>query len=144
MSEQRTFRKYLYIILGSISLGLGILGIFLPLLPTTPFLLLTAALYFKGSKRFYNWLISHKYLGSYIENFRKYKAISKQVKISSIFLLWVTILSSAFFAVDKLWLRLLLIGIAIGVTIHILSYKTLDRNVGEIDTSEEDECNSKS
>ena len=63
--------KTLYIVLGSISLGLGILGIFLPLLHTTPFLLLTAALYFKGSPRLYNWLLNHRHFGPYISNFRE-------------------------------------------------------------------------
>ena len=67
--------KTLYIALGTLSLALGILGIFLPLLPTTPFLLLTAALYFKSSPRLYNWLLNHKHLGPYIRNFRENKAI---------------------------------------------------------------------
>ena len=68
--------KTLYIALGTLSLALGILGIFLPLLPTTPFLLLTAALYFKSSPRLYNWLLNQKHLGPYIRNFRENKAIN--------------------------------------------------------------------
>ena len=75
--------KTICIILGTISLGLGILGIFLPLLPTTPFLLLTAALYFKGSPRLYQWLLNHKYFGTYIRNFRENKAIPLLVKTHS-------------------------------------------------------------
>ena len=67
--------KTLYIALGTLSLALGILGIFLPLLPTTPFLLLTAALYFKSSPRLYNWLLNQKHLGPYIRNFRENNAI---------------------------------------------------------------------
>lgn len=63
--------KTLFIILGSLSLALGIIGMFLPLLPTTPFLLLTAALYIKSSPRLYDWLISHRILGEYIRNFRR-------------------------------------------------------------------------
>jgi uncharacterized membrane protein YbaN (DUF454 family) len=117
--------KILYIILGSVSLGLGILGVFLPVLPTTPFLLLTAALYLKGSPRLYEWLINHRYLGPYIRNFRENKAIPLRVKIVSVGLLWATILLSAFLAVNVWWLRILLISIAIGVTWHILSFKTL-------------------
>lgn len=66
--------KTLYIALGTLSLALGILGIFLPLLPTTPFLLLTAALYFKSSPRLYNWLLNQKHLGPYIRNFRENKS----------------------------------------------------------------------
>ena len=73
--------KTLYIVIGTISLALGILGIFLPLLPTTPFLLLTAALYFKGSFRLYNWLLNHRYFGPYIRNYRENKAIPLRAKI---------------------------------------------------------------
>lgn len=84
--------KTLYIVLGSISLALGILGIFLPLLPTTPFLLLTAALYFKGSPRLYNWLLNHRHFGPYIRNFRENKAIPLRAKIISLVLMWGTML----------------------------------------------------
>ena len=80
--------KTLCIILGSISLALGILGIFLPLLPTTPFLLLTAALYFKGSPRLYNWLLNHRHFGPYIRNFRENKAIPLRAKVISLVLMW--------------------------------------------------------
>jgi uncharacterized membrane protein YbaN (DUF454 family) len=119
--------KNIYIILGSVSLGLGIVGVFLPVLPTTPFLLLTAALYLKGSPRLYDWLINHRYLGPYIRNYRENKAIPLGTKIVSVTLLWVTILASAFLAIEVWWLRILLICIAIGVTWHILSFKTLKK-----------------
>ena len=84
--------KTICIILGTLSLGLGILGIFLPLLPTTPFLLLTAALYFKGSPRLYQWLLNHKYFGTYIRNFREYKALPVRAKFISLLLMWGTML----------------------------------------------------
>lgn len=122
--------KYLYIILGSISLGLGIVGAFLPVLPTTPFLLLTAALYMKGSPRLYGWLIGHKYLGPYIRNFRENKAIPLHGKIASVSMLWITILLSAFLAVNAWWLRAVLIVIAAATTWHILSFKTLEKTEG--------------
>jgi len=117
-------RKIIYIILGSISLALGTLGIFLPLLPTTPFYLLTAWLYMRGSDRLYQKVMSNKFFGTIVRDFREYKAIPLRAKIFSVSLLWITILSSAFFFVDILWVRILLIAIAVGVTIHILSYKT--------------------
>ncbi len=119
--------KVLYIVLGSISLGLGILGIFLPLLPTTPFLLLTAALYFRGSPRLYDWLMNHKYFGPYIKNFREHKAIPLRAKILSVSLLWITISYSALVVISLLWVKILLFCIAIGVTYHILSFKTLKK-----------------
>ena len=107
------------------SLALGILGIFLPLLPTTPFLLLTAALYFKSSPRLYNWLLSHKHLGPYIRNFRENKAIPLRAKIISISLMWITMLYCVFFIVPYIWVKVILLIIAAGVTYHILSFKTL-------------------
>ena len=115
--------KTLCIILGSISLALGILGIFLPLLPTTPFLLLTAALYFKGSPRLYNWLLNH--FGPYIRNFRENKAIPLRAKVISLVLMWGTMLYCIFFLIPLLWVKILLGLIAAGVTYHILSFKTL-------------------
>lgn len=113
--------------LGFISLGLGILGIFLPVLPTTPFLLLTAALFAKSSDYWYQKLITHPKLGPYIIQFREKRAIPLKVKISTIALLWITIGCSAIFAVSKLWLRILLLAIAIAVSLHIASFKTLEK-----------------
>ena len=117
--------KTLYIVLGSISLALGILGIFLPLLPTTPFLLLTATLYFKGSPRLYNWLLNHRHFGPYIRNFRENKAIPLRAKIISLVLMWGTMLYCIFFLIPFIWVKILLGLIAAGVTHHILSFKTL-------------------
>lgn len=120
--------RYLYIVAGTLSLILGVVGIFIPLLPTTPFLLLAAALYFKSSPRLYDWLLRNRYLGVYIRNFREYKAIPLRAKIVSSALLWATIGYCVLAVVDALWLRLLLAAIAVGVTIHIWSYKTLRKN----------------
>lgn len=119
--------KTLYIVLGSISLALGILGIFLPLLPTTPFLLLTAALYFRGSERLYQWLLHHPQLGTYICNFRENKAIPLRAKITSLSLLWGTLLYGIFFLVSHTWIQCLLALLAVAVSYHILSFKTLKK-----------------
>ena len=116
--------KTVYVILGSVSLALGTLGIFLPLLPTTPFYLLTAWLYMRSSEKLYNKVMNNKYFGSIVRNFQEDKSISLKTKILTISMLWITILLSAFLAVTVWWIRLLLFAIAIGVTIHILSYRT--------------------
>jgi len=116
--------RWLLIILGTISLILGIIGAFLPLLPTTPFLLLTSYLYLKSSPKAYNWLINHKTFGPYILNYQEKKIIPIRAKISSLVLLWLSILGSIFFVVDNLWIKGLLLLIAIGVTIHISSFKS--------------------
>ena len=117
--------KILLTILGLISLGLGILGAFLPVLPTTPLLLLSAALFLRSNERLYEWLMNHPRLGTYISNFTKHKAIPLRIKVISITLLWLTLMYCAIFVTEILVLRLLFIAIAAGVTIHILSYKTL-------------------
>lgn len=117
--------RHLLTILGSISLVLGIIGIFVPMLPTTPFLLLTAALYFRSSPKLYQWLMNHPRLGTYIRNFRENKAIPLRVKIVSVTLVWATLLYCTFGIATEWWLRILFLAIATGVTIHILHYKTL-------------------
>ena len=112
------------IIVGTFFVGLGIVGIFLPLLPTTPFFLLAAACYARSSKRFYNWLLKNRWFGNYIKNYREGKGVSLEVKILSISFLWIAIGYSAIFVLRILLGRIILILIAIGVTIHILSIKT--------------------
>jgi len=119
------FKRYVLISTGTIFLGLGLIGIVFPLLPTTPFLLLAAACYARGSQKFYMWLISNKYFGAYIKNYREGKGIPLKIKVVSILFLWITILFSAFFIVSIFFVQIILIAIAIGVTIHILSIKTL-------------------
>ena len=117
--------NYIYIIAGFVVLSLGILGIFLPVLPTTPFLLLTAFFFARGSKKHYDWLLNHRVLGNYIKNFREERSIPLHIKCSSIVLMWATMLCTIIFVLDgKLWGQLLLLTIAIAVTLHILSFKT--------------------
>lgn len=115
--------KKLLVAFGIISLSLGIIGIFLPVLPTTPFLLLSAWLFSKSSARWHNWLLQHKRLGTYIRQFQEDKSIPLRIKIISISMLWATISFSAIIAIDPLWLKILLFAIAVGVSIHILSFK---------------------
>lgn len=116
-------KKYLLIIVGCLSLGLGIIGMFLPVLPTTPFLLLSAGCFLRSSKSLYDWLLNHKYFGEYIKDFIEHRAISKKIKITIIITLWATILVSVVL-VDLMWVKILLILIAIGVSVHILHFKT--------------------
>ena len=107
--------RILFILLGSLSLVLAVVGIFLPLLPTTPLLLLAAALYLRSSPRLYEWLLNHKYLGSYIRNFREHRAIPLRAKIVSVTLIWVTLLYSALWVVPQIWIKILLIGLAVAL-----------------------------
>ena len=108
--------KSLYTIFGSIFLVLAMLGIVLPLLPTTPFLLLAAWCYAKGSERLYQWLLHHPWFGNYIQSYRSGKGIPKKTKLKVIALLWVTMSVSIVFTTEILWIRALLAGIAIIIT----------------------------
>jgi len=111
--------------LGMVALLLGVIGVFLPVLPTTPFLLLAAALFFRSSPRLYSWLLEHPHLGTYIKNFREYRAIPLRVKIVSVSLLWITLLNCAIFVAESWFLRLFFIVLAVVISAHILHYKTL-------------------
>lgn len=112
----KTPKQILYITFGTIFLGLGTLGIFLPLLPTTPFWLLTSWLYLRSSEKLYNRVMANKYFGSYMKNFIEDRAIPLRAKIMSVSLLWITITCSALFFVNIIWVKILLFCIAIGVT----------------------------
>jgi len=118
--------RVVLIVGGTSSVAIGILGIFVPVLPTTPFLLLAAACYARSSQRFYDWLLNNKYFGNYIRNYRERKGIPLKGKALTLALLWATIGCSVVFAVEILFVRVLLILIAIGVSIHIFSLRTLD------------------
>jgi uncharacterized membrane protein YbaN (DUF454 family) len=117
-------QRVLLIICGTISLALGIIGIAIPVLPTTPFLLLAAACYARSSERFYNWLMSNRVFGSYIRNYREGRGIPVRVKAMAITFLWATILVSMYL-VENTVMRVVLPIISIAVTAHILSLKTM-------------------
>lgn len=111
-------------ILGSISLALGILGIFLPLLPTTPFLLLASACYLKGSQRLHGWLVGNRLLGPYITNIREKRGMPLKAKIITITILWASIIFSIS-RVDGIILQVGLLLIAMGTSTLILRMRTL-------------------
>jgi len=117
--------RILLVTAGTFCVGLGIVGIFVPVLPTTPFLLLAAICYARSSQRFHGWLLNNKWFGSYIRNYLERKGITLRAKIITLTLLWITIGVSVAFAVETLALKLILVIIAIGVSIHILSVRTL-------------------
>ena len=116
--------RIILIIIGTIALGLGVVGIFVPLLPTTPFLLLAAACYARSSPRFYHWLIHHHWLGEYIRNYRENRAIRFRAKVITIAIMWLG-MGLTIILFDPLWLRLLLGTIGIAVTVHLLSLRTI-------------------
>ena len=122
----------LWVTFGTISLALGIIGIFLPLLPTTPFILLAAACYCRGSEKMHTWLIEHKVFGKYIKDYEEERGIRKKAKITAIVTMWASILLCIWYLDYSnsipdilLYVQVLLILISVGVTIHLLKLKTL-------------------
>lgn len=120
-----TMMRIVLISIGLISVALGVLGIFLPLLPTTPFLLLAAACFAKSSKRFHSRLLSHRIFGKIIRDYSEKRGLPLKTKITTLILLWITISATAIFAVNLLVVRIVLFGIAAAITIHIATLRTL-------------------
>jgi uncharacterized protein len=117
--------KALLIVIGTLSVALGVIGIVIPLLPTTPLLLLGAACYVRSSEKLYSLLLKNKWLGGYIEDFRVKKGITLKNKIVSVVILWSSMGISLYMSITTLWMSVLLVIIAAAVTIFILSFKTL-------------------
>jgi uncharacterized membrane protein YbaN (DUF454 family) len=132
IKKQKTIRVTLFIA-GSLFLFLGVIGIFLPILPTTPFLLLTAACYMRSSERMYKWLLNNRWVGEYIKNYQTGRGIPLKTKILAISTLWITILISMFFMVNNiskittegiLVIRIILLIIATIVSLHLIKLPT--------------------
>lgn len=122
-TEQKIVRA-LFFVAGTVSLAVGTIGIVLPILPTTPLLLLALACYCRSSKRMTKWVLTNKYFGSYIRRYKEGKGIPIKTKIATIAILWITISYSAFFIVNIWIVQLILFAIAIAVSIHILRLPT--------------------
>jgi hypothetical protein len=110
---------------GTSAVVLGLIGIAVPVLPTTPFLLLAAYCYARGSRRFLHWLLNNHLFGAYITAYREGRGIPRRQKVLTIAALWLTIGWTGLFAVPVWWVQLPLLGVAVGVTAHLLRSKTL-------------------
>ena len=123
---RRRVVQALLIAAGTLFVGLGVLGIVLPVLPTTPFLLLAAACCLRSSSRLYRWLHTNRWFGKCLRWYRDGEGIPLASKIVSITLLWLSLGSSALFAVPPRlwWVRAVLGFIGLGVTIHLVRIKT--------------------
>lgn len=130
--------RALWLIAGMICLFLGAIGIVLPILPTTPFLLASAACFCKSSSRMYNWLLSNKWFGEYIRNYKEGRGLPMKTKITALTVLWITIGFSTIFLLIRLLppqlvlpMQLIMVVVAIGVSIHILRLPTFKKRVLE-------------
>jgi hypothetical protein len=115
--------RILWIAAGTFFLMIGLIGIAIPLLPTTPFLLLAAACYLRGSRRMYNWLLENRIFGKYLKDYYEKKGVPIRVKIGSVIFLWCTI-GLSIIIIGDLMLGFVLLIVAAGVTLHIASLKT--------------------
>lgn len=116
-------KRRLIFIAGLFSLGVGWIGVVLPLLPATPFFLMSAACFYRSSLRMHRWLTHQKIIGPYLTNYEN-KQMARRDKYITLTILWAGILFSVS-RVDTLWVKGLLLVIAIGVTIHLTSLKSI-------------------
>lgn len=122
--------RYALLALGWLSVALGIIGIFLPVMPTTPFLLLAAACFARSSRRFYLWLVLHPKLGPWIRDYLAGEGIPRKAKVYSLVLMWSSIALSSYL-VPHFWARAFMLTSAVLVSIYILRQKTLVSPRGE-------------
>lgn len=124
--------KTFYNIAGTVALLLGIVGIFLPVMPTTPFLLLASACYLRGSERMHRWLMNQRYLGPYIRNFQAGRGIPLRVKVIALTTMWASILVSMWL-VPIPWVRALMLVPAVIVSIYLYRMPTLNASAAARD-----------
>jgi uncharacterized protein len=112
---------------GTVALVLGLIGIFLPLLPTTPFVLLAAACYARGSRRFYDWLLAQRTFGPIIHEWQRHRSIPYKTKITAVVLMSLTLGTSVMFFVKPLWLQGLLAVMGVGLAVWLYRMPSRDR-----------------
>jgi uncharacterized membrane protein YbaN (DUF454 family) len=132
--QGRKIARVLWFIAGTICVVLGAIGIVLPILPTTPFLLAAAACYYKSSERMHRWLLNNKWFGEYIRNYTEGKGLTMKTKITTLTVLWITIGFSTVFMLHRLLpaqlvlpMQLIMIAVAIAVSVHILRLPTFKK-----------------
>jgi len=117
--------RALLLVTGTLFVGIGVLGIFLPLLPTTVFLLIAAACYGRSSDRAYHWLMTNQLFGRYLRNYQEERGATMRTKVVAIASLWVGIGLAVYWIDASWWLAAVLAAIAIGVTIHLVRLRTI-------------------
>jgi uncharacterized protein len=122
-------RKILLMGVGTLSLIVGIVGVFLPILPTTCFLLLAAGCYSRSSDRFYSWLMNNRWFGRYLSDYKSGRGVPMSIKIASVGSMWCSIGYAVLFVLSLVWLQLLLLVLAITITFHIISLPSRKESV---------------
>lgn len=125
--ENRLLRMLL-VAIGWLAVILGVIGLFLPVMPTVPFLLLAVACFARSSERFHSWLVDHRHLGPLIRMYISGAGMPLRAKVSAVIMIWLSLLISAFLLVKLIWVRLLLIGIGACLTFYLLRLPTIDQD----------------
>jgi uncharacterized protein len=105
---------------------LATIGVVVPVLPTTPFLLLAAACFFRSSGRMHRWLLGNRLFGEYLRRYRDGEGMSVSAKVTTLVLLWATLAASLFWAAPDAtaWTRIALVVVGLGVTLFVVRIKT--------------------
>lgn len=127
----RRLSRIVYTVLGCLFIALGVLGAFLPVLPTVPFMLLAAACLMRGSRSLYHWLMTHERYGEHIYQYRQAKAMTRRTKVTALVTLWIGITVSVFI-VPLWWCQVGLVVVALCVSVYLgrfqeISQTDLDR-----------------
>ncbi|MFC2010895.1 YbaN family protein [Chloroflexota bacterium] len=123
--KQHQIMRNLLITAGIIFTAVGAIGIFIPVLPTTPFLLLAAGCFVRSSQKAYNWLLSNKFFGAYLKNYLEKRGMTLRMKVSTIVLMWIAIILSINMVIDSIAISILFIALAVGVTVHLITIKNI-------------------
>jgi hypothetical protein len=124
------FVRWLLLVVGWLSVAGGIIGLFVPLIPTVPLLLLAAACFARSSERFHQWLLEHNRLGPLVRDYLGGSGIPRRAKLTAIAMVWISVPASAYF-VPVPWVRILLLAIAVGVTLYLLRLPIRELQDGE-------------
>jgi len=116
--------RWILICIGWISVAGGIIGIFLPLVPTIPFLLLAVVCFSKSSERFHGWLVEHKHLGPLVRDYLALGGVPLKAKMMAIGMVWISFPTTTFLFIEAFWLKVLLITMATAVTLYLLYLPT--------------------
>ncbi|MBN2669076.1 MAG: YbaN family protein [Bacteroidales bacterium] len=130
--QYKKWTRWLIYASGFFFLILGILGIFIPLLPTTPFLLLAAWAFMHTNRKIYLWMFKNRWFGKSFSNYMKNRSVSRSVKISSLIILSITMAYSIIFVIEFRWLKVLLLVIYLAVAYHIIKLKTIDDKIQKL------------
>ena len=115
---------------GMICVGLGVIGILLPGLPTTPFLLLAAYCFARSSEHFHNWLLNHRWLGSYVRNFEEGRGMTRPAKATTLLVMWLSFGVTIVFFVPLAWAQVAMFLLGLSVTVYLLRLPTPPQQAG--------------